>query len=98
MPELPLPPFLRALTDQMDARNRDVLDAALKVYREHADEVHGGDPSPCGQAILVFRHMGLIPGGPEALSQERCNAVLAYAVERLFILERELARRIAADQ
>lgn len=89
MAELELPPFLRALVDQDDARNRDLLDAALTLYRQHAEQVHDGDPSPCGRAFVMCRHLGMADA--PALSQHECNGLLAYAVERIFKLSHELA-------
>lgn len=89
MPELSLPPDLRALVDQAEAADRDHLATALKVYREHVNTEHGGDPSPCARAFVMSRHIGL--DGAARLTPHQTHSLLAYAVERLYLLEIRLA-------
>lgn len=91
-----MPPFLQALIDQDDAENRDRLAAALKFLREHAEERHRGQVSPCGRALLMFRCLGR--DQEPALTPRQAASLIAYTAERLLVAERELARRIEAGQ
>ncbi len=94
MSNLHIPPHIQSMVDQQDAEMRDLLNAAMKVYREHSNEVHGGEPTPCARSMVMLRHLD----GAHQLGRFECNELLAYTVERLVILERELARRIEAAQ
>ncbi len=95
MSNLHVPPHIQATIDQQNADMRNLLDADLKLYRQHIDEVHGGEPTPCAKSAVLIRHL---PFGESPLGQMRAIALAAYAVERLVILERELARRVEAAQ
>jgi hypothetical protein len=86
MPEFPLPPMLRSMVDQDDARNRDLLTAALARYREHAEEAHGGDATPCGRAMVMCQHIG-ITDPSQRLTVHETHSLLAFAIERLYLLE-----------
>ncbi|MCG5431209.1 hypothetical protein LV457_02750 [Mycobacterium sp. MYCO198283] len=86
-----LPPHLQSMVDQADAFSRDVLTSALTNYRTHADSAHGGNPSPCGQALVAL-------GAFSRLDRMSLANVFAYAVERIFVLERERADRGGAAQ
>ena len=95
MPEMQIPPHIGAIIDQQNAQLRDWLDTARKLYREHIAEAHDGEPHPCARTGLMLRHL---PGGEAHLGELHAVALAAYVVERLVILERELARRIESAQ
>lgn len=67
------------------------------IDQQNADmrNLHGGEPTPCAKSAVLIRHL---PFGESPLGQMRAIALAAYAVERLVILERELARRVEAAQ
>ncbi len=88
-----LPPFLQAKVDQGDAELRDLLTEAMGHYRAHAEH-HDGTPTPCARGEVMIRHLGIL-GGSKPLGQHDALGLIAYMVERLFVLERELGRRCA---
>ncbi|MCT7372726.1 hypothetical protein [Mycolicibacterium llatzerense] len=90
-----IPPHIQAIVDQQNAQLRDWIEEDLKLYREHITEAHDGEPHPCARTGIMLRHL---PGGEAHLGELHATALAAYAVERLVILERELARRIDAAQ
>ncbi|ORA24923.1 hypothetical protein BST13_33690 [Mycobacterium aquaticum] len=99
-----MPPAMRSAVDQQEAMLRDLLNKAMATYREHAELDHEGEPNVCSQSLLVFDYMGMRvnaetasiePAGHHPLPTHLAYALVAYAVERIYIGERDRARAAA---
>lgn len=103
MADMGIPPHMSAAIDQQEAQLRDLANTALTQYREHVEQDHGGEPSPCAQSFLVVGYMGLridpetlvVTQCAETLPQPLAYGLIAYLVEQLYVARRDASKAAA---